>query len=169
MASLSESKAMSASSMVAGTIGFIAPEQFLHRIVLSSSDLYSLGVTIYCLLTNTKTEEVNKLIDSRYQFKLSELREKVSREWLAWHKKLVESEANERIKDAATALEQLKALNIEPQSSSSIITVEYEEEVKSSEENFLIAFLVVILFLCYALVFGGIMLDLPVFLRDIYP
>ena len=55
------------SSMVAGTPGFMPPEQLLNRPLSESSDLYGLGVTLICLLTNTSSTEINNLIDSSFK------------------------------------------------------------------------------------------------------
>lgn len=43
------------SIVVKGTLGFMPPEQMYNRHLTEASDLYSLGVTLICLLTETKS------------------------------------------------------------------------------------------------------------------
>jgi serine/threonine protein kinase len=42
------------SSVAAGTFGFMAPEQIYNRELSNATDLYALGATLICLLTQTK-------------------------------------------------------------------------------------------------------------------
>ncbi|NES24851.1 MAG: protein kinase, partial [Symploca sp. SIO3E6] len=62
---------VAASSVVKGTLGFMPPEQMFNRQLTTASDLYSLGVTLICLLTQTKSTAVGDLIDeaNRINFK----------------------------------------------------------------------------------------------------
>ncbi len=62
---------VAASSVVKGTLGFMPPEQMFNRQLTTASDLYSLGVTLICLLTQTKSTEIGNLIDeaNRINFK----------------------------------------------------------------------------------------------------
>lgn len=51
------------SSVTLGTLGFMPPEQLYNRQLTPATDLYSLGMTLICLLTKTKSREVDTLID----------------------------------------------------------------------------------------------------------
>ena len=108
-------KELSASSVVAGTIGFIPPEQFLHRQVSFSTDIYSLGVTLFCLLAATQTSEVGKLIDSQYYFSVDSVKDKISKEWINWLEKVTHSNPTYRFKDATEAMSSFKHLKIHPE------------------------------------------------------
>ena len=50
-----------------GTPGFIAPEQLFDLGITSISDIYSLGVSLICLLTGTPTTQAQYLLDDRYR------------------------------------------------------------------------------------------------------
>jgi serine/threonine protein kinase len=57
------------SSMVAGTTGFMPPEQLLNKSLTAASDLYGLGATLICLLTEMKSTELGELVD--YKFRIN--------------------------------------------------------------------------------------------------
>jgi uncharacterized protein YjbI with pentapeptide repeats len=54
-----------------GTPGFIPPEQLFNLDLTPTSDIYSLGVSLICLLTGTSTGRAQQLLDNNYrpQFK----------------------------------------------------------------------------------------------------
>ncbi len=62
-----------ASSVAAGTPGFMPPEELFGRPLTTASDLYSLGATLICLLTNTSSIQIDRLIDENYRFKFKHL------------------------------------------------------------------------------------------------
>ena len=99
------------SSVVAGTIGFIAPEKFLNNSSpTKSSDLYSLGVTLICLLTSTPSSEVSRLIDNQtltFNLKKHLYHLKLHKNFIAWLDKMVARNPSNRFGDAQTALKQL--------------------------------------------------------------
>jgi serine/threonine protein kinase len=47
------------------------PEQMFNRQLTEASDLYSLGATLICLLTQTKSAEIGNLIDEACRINLS--------------------------------------------------------------------------------------------------
>jgi len=100
------------SSMVKGTLGFMAPEQLFNRILTPASDLYGLGASLICLLTATKSMEVGKLLDENYHFEFRELLPKLSRRWISWLEKMVEPDPKNRYGNAAEALAALQPIYV---------------------------------------------------------
>ena len=98
------------SSIIQGTPGFMAPEQAIAP--TKASDLYSLGVTIICLLTNKKSADILSLTSAEnpYQLEFKSLLKQLDPEFLAWLNKMVNPQVKHRFPDAATALNSLKEL-----------------------------------------------------------
>lgn len=95
------------SSVVKGTLGFMPPEQLFNRQLTEASDLYSLGITLICLLTATRSNDVGKLIDITYQVDFKHLTSKISPRWVRWLEKMVEPRIQQRYANAAEALSAL--------------------------------------------------------------
>ena len=95
------------SSMVAGTPGFMPPEQLLGLALTRAADLYGLGATLICLFTGTSSTEINSLIDSEFRFNLQPFTEHLNENLLEWLSKLVEPNLAKRFTDAQTALDEL--------------------------------------------------------------
>jgi uncharacterized protein YjbI with pentapeptide repeats len=53
--------------------GFVSPTQLSSQNLTSTSDIYSLGVSLICLLTGTATNQVHNLFDSNYRIKFQHL------------------------------------------------------------------------------------------------
>jgi len=100
------------SSIVAGTPGFIAPEQLLNRPLNTGSDLYGLGVTLICLLTGIKSRHIGELIDSSFHINFQPMVSHLTIEFIQWLEKMVQPNFKERYGDAFTALKALKPLDI---------------------------------------------------------
>ncbi|MBD3885228.1 pentapeptide repeat-containing protein [Phormidium tenue FACHB-886] len=100
------------SSVAAGTPGFIPPEEQFGRPLTEAFDLYSLGSTLICLLTGTRSNEVHKLLDDHYRFNLRKLLPQLSRRFVEWLSKLVEPSAKYRYTNAAAALEALFPIEV---------------------------------------------------------
>lgn len=100
------------SSVVSGTPGFMPPEQLLNLKLTEASDLYGLGVTLICLLTQTDSSEINRLIDSSYRLNFAELVPHLSDEFIHWLQKMVEPNSSDRFSHAAAALEALTPLSV---------------------------------------------------------
>jgi uncharacterized protein YjbI with pentapeptide repeats len=96
------------SSVAAGTPGFMPPEEQFGRTLTEASDLYSLGATLICLLTGTRSVDVGKLIDDDYRFNFKKLVPKVSPHFISWLEKMVAPNVKQRYANAAEALEALK-------------------------------------------------------------
>ena len=93
------------SSVVKGTLGFMPPEQIFNRQLTEASDLYGLGMTLICLLTNTPADQVGALVDVTYQVDLKKLKSDLSPRWIKWLGKMVEPRLKNRFANAILALE----------------------------------------------------------------
>jgi uncharacterized protein YjbI with pentapeptide repeats len=100
---------MALSSVVAGTPGFIPPEEQFGRPLTEASDLYSVGVTLICLLTNRRSLDIGRLIDDNYRFDLKRLVPQLNPGLIAWLEKMVASNVKQRFPNAAVALEAIKS------------------------------------------------------------
>jgi uncharacterized protein YjbI with pentapeptide repeats len=56
-----------------GKPGFTPPTQLFNQSLSSTSDIYSLGVSLICLLTGTETAQVHDLFDSNYRIQFQQL------------------------------------------------------------------------------------------------
>jgi serine/threonine protein kinase len=105
---------LAVSSIVAGTPGFMAPEELFNRPLTKASDLYSLGATIICLATNTRSIDINKLLNDNYHLKFEHLVETgFNPLFTKWLQKMVAPNPRDRFADAETAKHQLKSIDIE--------------------------------------------------------
>jgi len=95
------------SSVALGTIGFMPPEQLYNRQLSEATDLYGLGATLICLLTQTKSTAINTLIDANGQIDFQSLVPRLSRRWINWLEKLVQPNPKNRYATASAALEAL--------------------------------------------------------------
>ncbi len=59
------------STINGGTVGFMPPEQFLGKRLDRSSDLYSLGLTLICLLGGISSAEINRFINYNFEVDFS--------------------------------------------------------------------------------------------------
>ncbi len=102
------------SSVVKGTLGFMPPEQLFNRELTEASDLYGLGMTLICLLTRTKTDDIGQLVDISYKVKFKHLVPKLSQHWVNWLDKMVEPRDKDRFPNAKAALQALPDIAIHP-------------------------------------------------------
>ena len=122
------SQELAASSVFNGTPGFIPPEQIRKPTV--ASDLYSLGATLICLLTGTKSTQMHNLTDDDdpYVINFRYLLPQLSPRFLNWLELMVKPRLKERFANAQTALETLKPLDLvripEVKLSSSVLVFE---------------------------------------------
>lgn len=103
---------VAASSVVKGTLGFMPPEQLFNRQLTKASDLYSLGATLICLLTKTKSIDIGNLIDKDYRINFKPLVPKLSRQFMDWLSKMTAPNLQERYPNAVTALTALKSIEV---------------------------------------------------------
>lgn len=116
-----EHQEMAISSIVAGTPGFMSPEELFNRPLNKSSDLYSLGATLICLLTNTRSTDVSNLLDDNYQFNFQHLITGVNPLFIQWLQQMVAPNHRDRFPDAKTAKQELEAIEIENTDSLAIV------------------------------------------------
>jgi serine/threonine protein kinase len=102
---------MGASTTVKGTLGFMPPEQIFGRLLTTASDLYSLGATLICLLTQTPSSQIGNLIDDSFRFKIHQILPELDLHWVDWLEKMVAPNQEQRFLDAATALAALSNIN----------------------------------------------------------
>ncbi len=98
------------SSVASGTPGFIPPEEYFGRDLTEASDLYSLGVTLICLLSGTRSVNVGKLIDDEYRFDFKSLPSNIHPKFVEWLSKMVEPNIKHRFANAGDALQALKSI-----------------------------------------------------------
>lgn len=100
------------SSVVKGTLGFMPPEQLLNRQLTEASDLYSLGATLICLLTATKSTEIGNLIDEAYRINFKLMVPKLNPQFIKWLEKMVAPSQKNRFNNAASALAVLQPIDV---------------------------------------------------------
>ncbi|MBV9388246.1 MAG: pentapeptide repeat-containing protein [Chroococcidiopsidaceae cyanobacterium CP_BM_ER_R8_30] len=100
------------SSVVKGTLGFMPPEQLFNRQLTLASDLYSLGATLICLLTKTKSTQIGNLIDSAYRLNFRRLVPHLNSQFIEWLQRMVAPSLKYRFDSAAAALEALKPIPV---------------------------------------------------------
>ncbi len=112
-----ENQEFAVSSVFKGTPGFIAPEQI--RQPTTASDIYSLGVTLTCLLTNKSIEEITAFAvpDNPYQLILTKLLPNLDKSLLQWLKKMTDVKVSQRFSDALSAKVELLKLDLPVESS----------------------------------------------------
>lgn len=107
-----QGKKITFSSLAAGTPGFMPPEEQLGHSLTQASDLYSLGATLICLLTNTRSVEIAKLVDDNYRFNFQKLVPQINPRFKSWLMKMVEPNWKYRYANAAMALEVVKFIEV---------------------------------------------------------
>ncbi|UNU24864.1 serine/threonine protein kinase [Microcoleus vaginatus] len=100
------------SSVVKGTMGFMPPEQLFNRELTESSDLYSLGMTLICLLTKTKSTEIGNLLDEHSQIQFKKKLPRLNNQFVNWLEKMVSTSIKTRYPNAAIALKELQPIDI---------------------------------------------------------
>ncbi|AFZ36825.1 serine/threonine protein kinase [Stanieria cyanosphaera PCC 7437] len=106
------SEAASTSSVFKGTPGFIPPEQIIKP--TTATDLYSLGVTLICLLTQKSSFEIQSLAtaDNPYQLEFKSLLPPLNQKFINWLEKMVQPQSSKRFPNAASALAALQPLDL---------------------------------------------------------
>lgn len=102
------------SSVVKGTLGFMPPEQLFNRQLTEASDLYGLGMTLICLLTGTKSDNIGDLVDISYRVSFKHLIPKLNQHWVNWLEKMVEPRVKDRFPNALAALDAIPLTPLRP-------------------------------------------------------
>lgn len=103
---------ISLSSFAVGTPGFMPPEEQLGYTLTEASDLYSLGATLICLLTRTRSVDIGKLINEKQRFNFQKLVPQISPSFTAWLMKMVAHKRQQRYPNATVALAELKPIYV---------------------------------------------------------
>ncbi len=104
---------MALSTIMGGTFGFMPPEQLHNQKLTEASDLYGLGATLICLITQTKSYDIGNLVNfstNRIDFK--DKVPKFSFKFIQWLEKMVQPDPASRFSDAQTALDALQPLYV---------------------------------------------------------
>lgn len=144
-----EHQEIAISSIVAGTPGFMAPEELFNRPLNKSSDLYSLGATIICLITNTRSTDVSNLLDENYRFKFKHLVTGVNPEFIIWLQQMVAANPLDRLPNAKIALAKLKLIDIEDTTAHAIVRTKKTRSVIGDWSKILATVGSTILTLCF--------------------
>ena len=100
------------SSIIAGTPGFVPPEELFNRPLSKASDLYSVGATAIALMTHTPASQLTNLIDDSYQFRFKHLLTGINPDFVRWLEKMVAIDPKDRFADARTALAELEPIDL---------------------------------------------------------
>ncbi|QLE55146.1 serine/threonine-protein kinase [Nostoc sp. TCL26-01] len=103
---------MPLTSLVAGTPGFMPPEAESGYTLSFASDLYSLGATLLCLLTDTRSVDIHKLIDHGDRFHCQKLLPHLNLRFRSWLMGMVEPKWQYRFAHAADALAILQPIQV---------------------------------------------------------
>ncbi|MBW4559778.1 MAG: serine/threonine protein kinase [Mojavia pulchra JT2-VF2] len=103
---------MALSFFAAGSPGFMPPEEQFGYPLTEASDLYSLGVTLICLLTHTRSVDIGKLVDDKYRFNFQNLVPQISYGFRSWLMKMVAHKCKHRYANADVALQALKPIQV---------------------------------------------------------
>ena len=95
------------SSTLLGTVGFMSPEQLFKGKISHQGDLYSLGATIYVILSHISIVELPKQISNSCHIPVNYLYYEIPTPFLDWLNLLVATDPKKRFKNAKLALAQL--------------------------------------------------------------
>ena len=105
-------KELAMSSVVAGTPGFMPPEELFNRPLTKASDLYSVGATAIALITNTPPSKLSNLVDDNYRLQFHSLLEGINPDFIDWLDKMVAPNLKNRFANAQDALKVVKTIDI---------------------------------------------------------
>jgi serine/threonine protein kinase len=100
------------STLVAGTPGFIPPEEYSGDVLTEASDLYSLGVTLICLLTQTRSADIHQLMEDGRHFLWKNPLKPISHDLRLWLRKMVAPNRKRRYVNAQAALKALESIQL---------------------------------------------------------
>ncbi|MDF0551827.1 serine/threonine-protein kinase [Kamptonema sp. UHCC 0994] len=98
----------------AGTVGFMPHEQLRNNELTGATDLYSIGATLACLLSQRPSSQIKTLFDTQGRINFQNLVSKqISFSFIQWLEKMMEAYPIQRYPSAAAALEALNKIEIE--------------------------------------------------------
>jgi len=98
---------------LAGTPGFMPREQVRNRELSEATDLYGVGATLSCLLTQTASNQINQLMTQDGHLNIAGLiPEEVSFELVEWLEIMMKPYPRQRYPNAVAALESLNQIDI---------------------------------------------------------
>jgi serine/threonine protein kinase len=139
IAKLGEKEAIAASSMMVGTAGFMPPEQLLNRSLSLASDLYSLGVTLICLLTGTKSTAISNFYDAQFRLHFQASVSHLNPRFVEWLERMTAPDRDRRYANAQSALDALVPLSVQPEIVLHLPTVELQATQLGEQLNGAIA------------------------------
>jgi serine/threonine protein kinase len=101
------------SSVAAGTFGFMAPEQLRNRELNEATDLYGLGATLICLLTNTRSIAIDTITDDDGRINFQHLVPSLGTRFIGWLEKMAAPKRTDRYLNANGALQALRPISVE--------------------------------------------------------
>ena len=97
-----------------GTVGFMAHEQLRNNELTAATDLYSIGVTLACLLSQTPSSQIQTLFDGQGRINFPNIiSTQISFHFIQWLEKMTEAYPVQRYPNAQVALEALNKVEIE--------------------------------------------------------
>jgi serine/threonine protein kinase len=84
-----------------------------NRILTKASDLYSLGVTLICLLTQTKSVNISQLIDEKtYQLQYKSHLPPLNPQFIQWLDRMIAPNVNNRYPNGETVKRALEPISM---------------------------------------------------------
>lgn len=106
------SSSIALTSMAAGTLGFMPPEELFNRSLSRASDLYSLGATLLCLATRTPSTQIGTLVDRSFRLQVNGRLPGASRPLIRWLERMVAPDPEQRFPSANLALQALRSISV---------------------------------------------------------
>jgi serine/threonine protein kinase len=100
------------STLSTGTPGFVSPEEQFGYPLTQASDLYSLGATLICLLTNTLAADIGKVIENGDRWQFPKLSNRLNPRFRSWLLTMVQPNPKDRYPNAAVALAALEPISV---------------------------------------------------------
>lgn len=127
------SQNLAMSSVIAGTPGFMPPEELFNRPLTKASDLYSVGATAIALITNTSPSKLSDLVDDNYRLQFHSLLEEINPDFIDWLDKMVAPNLKNRFANAKDALNVIKPIDITGTAKVNLSTIKTKKSVRQSE------------------------------------
>ncbi|MGK7884932.1 MAG: pentapeptide repeat-containing protein [Crocosphaera sp.] len=146
VAKVDKNNSIVSSILIGGTLDFMPHEQIHENQsnrVNKSSDLYSLGLTLICLLTKTPSSEIGQFLSAK-GVKIVDCKAKIPplhTDFMKWLRKMIAYDSKDRFFDAKTALNKLQSIPVQGLSFSEKLG----NGLKNSLTSFKVIFSIIIL------------------------